>query len=228
MPQILIIRPQPGADETAHAVRALGCVPLVAPVITLQPTATPQPPGPFAAIAVTSAEAVRQLAARGINKHIKLFTVGAGSSQVARQLGFTDVTAAAGTSHDLAKLLENELPPGSAVLYPHGDPISRDIAHLVPGLIILPWLVYRQEPVAALDPVAVAAIAAGQVATVLAYSAFQAEVFAKLTAQVPGIANLSAAVMSQRAVSPLARLGMRIIQIAPAPDEASLLALIKG
>ena len=45
--KVLILRPQPGADETAARARALGLEPLVAPLFTVRPLAW-TPPDPAA------------------------------------------------------------------------------------------------------------------------------------------------------------------------------------
>ena len=57
---VLILRPQPGADETAARARALGLDPVVAPLFTVRPLAWQAPnPADFDAVMLTSANAAR-------------------------------------------------------------------------------------------------------------------------------------------------------------------------
>ena len=57
---MLILRPQPGADETAARARTLGLEPVVAPLFTIRPLAwEPPDPAEFDAVLLTSANAAR-------------------------------------------------------------------------------------------------------------------------------------------------------------------------
>ena len=57
---VLILRPQPGADESAARARALGLDPVVAPLFTVRPLAWEAPnPADFDAVMMTSANAAR-------------------------------------------------------------------------------------------------------------------------------------------------------------------------
>ena len=47
--KVLILRPQPGADESAARARALGLDPVVAPLFSLRPRSW-EPPGPGATL----------------------------------------------------------------------------------------------------------------------------------------------------------------------------------
>ena len=61
--KILVLRPQPGADETAARARALGLELVVAPLFAVAPLAwTPPDPAGFDAVMLTSASAARQAA----------------------------------------------------------------------------------------------------------------------------------------------------------------------
>lgn len=225
MARILIIRPEPGAVETAARLRALGHDPLVAPVIRLAPAPGAAPEG-AEALAATSAEAVRQIAGRDIDRSLPLYAVGPGTAATALALGFVNVACAAGTAESLGRLLNRRLHAGARVLYPHGEPLSRDLSALAGSIELLPWLVYRQEPEPALAAAARDAIQAGRVDCLLAYSAFQAETFARLASGLEGLSGVTAFAMSERSALPLRDLGLAGIRIAPSTDENALLALI--
>ncbi|MBN6822197.1 uroporphyrinogen-III synthase, partial [Methylobacterium organophilum] len=86
--RIWVARPEPGATRTGAALADLGHAPLVAPVLAVRPTAAAPPVGPFAALLLTSANAVSALrpalrdapALRGL----PVFAVGARTAALAR------------------------------------------------------------------------------------------------------------------------------------------------
>ena len=91
--KILILRPQPGADETAARARALGLEPVVAPLFSVRPLAwTPPDPQPFDAVMLTSASAARQ-AAEGLApfKSLPCYAVGESTAAAAEEAGFADI-----------------------------------------------------------------------------------------------------------------------------------------
>ncbi len=76
--KILVLRPQPGADETAARARDLGLEPVVAPLFTVRPLAWTAPdPAAFDAVMLTSASAARQ-ASEGLApfKQLPCYAVG--------------------------------------------------------------------------------------------------------------------------------------------------------
>ena len=88
---ILITRPQPGAAESAQALRALGWEPVLAPALTL--TALPfKAPPHCQALVITSRAAARALPALPL----RVIAVGDATAAEARARGFADVQAAAG------------------------------------------------------------------------------------------------------------------------------------
>ena len=91
--KILVLRPQPGADETAARARALGLEPVVAPLFAVRPLAwTPPDPGAFDAVMLTSASAARQ-GAEGLAgfKALPCYAVGEATAAAAEEAGFTDI-----------------------------------------------------------------------------------------------------------------------------------------
>ena len=91
--KILVLRPQPGADETAARARALGLEVMVAPLFAVRPLAWTAPdPAGFDAVMLTSASAARQ-AADGLTpfKSLPCYTVGEATAAAAQEAGFTDI-----------------------------------------------------------------------------------------------------------------------------------------
>mgnify|MGYP000159036069 CR=1 FL=1 len=103
---ILITRPQPGAAESAQALRALGWEPVLAPALTL--TALPfKAPPRCQALVITSRAAARALPALPL----RVIAVGDATAAEARARGFANVEAAAGDAAALAALIGATLRP---------------------------------------------------------------------------------------------------------------------
>jgi uroporphyrinogen-III synthase len=91
--KVLILRPEPGAGETASRARALGLEPIVAPLFTVRALAwTPPDPAQFDAILLTSANAAR-CGGDGMTPFFALpcYAVGERTAEDARAAGFADV-----------------------------------------------------------------------------------------------------------------------------------------
>ena len=101
--KIWITRAQPGADETAGRVRALGHEAVVVPLLTVETLPAELDLAGVGALAFTSANGVRAYGALTAERKIKVFAVGAATAQAARQIGFREVLSANG---DVAALAE--------------------------------------------------------------------------------------------------------------------------
>src|SRR6266540_311686 len=150
---LLVTRPD-GA-RTAAALRQRGHEVLLAPMLRIEPIA-PELRGPWAACALTSANA-----ARAVRQHprfaelrgLPLFAVGQQSAAAARAAGFTSVTSADGALGDLQRLLAERLT--GRVLYLAGEDRAGELS--VPGLSVDVAVVYRAVPTGGLPEEAVAA-----------------------------------------------------------------------
>ncbi len=110
--RLLVTRPQPAAEATARRLGAEGHRPLLLPLAQaehLREIAQAALETPHAAIALTSAEAVRVLAELEADltphKVKPCFCVGEATSRAARALGFALVHTAEGTGKSLAELI---------------------------------------------------------------------------------------------------------------------------
>lgn len=88
--RLLLLRPEPGASETAARARAIGLAPVVDPLFEIRPVASaPVDPALYEAVLLTSANGARHvppaLAA------LPCFAVGESSAAAAREAGFADV-----------------------------------------------------------------------------------------------------------------------------------------
>jgi uroporphyrinogen-III synthase len=97
--RILVTRPQPGAADTALALRARGHAPIVAPLSEIEILSEVDPKsGPWTAIVLTSANGLHGIASPAWREKwhsVPVFAVGDASAKAARAMGL-DVTSAAG------------------------------------------------------------------------------------------------------------------------------------
>ena len=172
--EVLILRPQPGADSTAAAARRLGLEPVVAPIFTVHPLIWSPPAGPFDAVILTSANAARH-GGDGLTPylHLPCFAVGQATAAAARAAGFADVRTGPADGAALLPAIADE--GLRSVFHPGGRNRLR-LAH--PDLEIVDVPVYASEPVEALPPQGVAALGRG--ALVLLHSPRAAALFAAL------------------------------------------------
>ena len=108
--QVLILRPQPGAEGTAERALGLGLVPIVSPFFTIRPLPwqVPDPAG-FDALLLTSANAARH-AGGGLTSLLDLpcFAVGEASAAAAAEAGVRNVRAGPADASALLRLMEAE------------------------------------------------------------------------------------------------------------------------
>lgn len=225
---ILITRPEPGASETAACVRALGHVPVLAPVLQIQPVLL-NPPRTITAIAITSSQALAGLPSA--LRALPLYAVGDASARRAFEAGFRWVETASGSADDLARLLADRLPRGATLLLASGAGHNIELADTLrsTGYRVIRRIAYRTRPAEALDIAAIAALEADEVDFMLIFSKASAQYFVNLAraARVePGLRRVIAIAISADAAIPLRALSLRNIRIAIAPDQQHMLALL--
>jgi uroporphyrinogen-III synthase len=232
--RILLTRPEADAARTAAALRARGHETIVTPLLAIEivPDAD-LGAGPWAAILVTSANAVRAIAGhkrRDELRGLPVFTVGAHSAQDMRAAGFADVTSADGNVDDLAKLAAARTPPGARLLYLAGEERSGDLAGALraQAFTVDTALVYRAVAAAQLPPHAIAVLAVG-IDAVLHFSRRSAEAYVN-AARNSGLAKAALTkplhiCLSERIAAPLLAVGAANIRVAAQPDEAAMIAL---
>jgi len=113
--RVLVTRPEPGASSTARELELMGFEPVKLPLQEIRPLAPPGlVPGGIAAVAVTSANAVRHAPANLLAalKGFACFTVGEATAAAARDGGFTDIREGGGDAIALARVLIRSNPDG--------------------------------------------------------------------------------------------------------------------
>lgn len=206
--RVLILRPQPGAGESAARARALGLDPVVAPLFVVRPLPW-QPPDARAcdAILLTSANAARH-GGGGMTSFLELpcFAIGEGTAAAARAAGFVDVRT--GPADGAAALGAARAAGARAVLHLGG------VDHIaLPDVTFV--AVYAAEPTGELPSDAETMLA-------LLHSPRAAQRFAALANDRRERFRV-AAISAQTARA--AGRGWRSLDVAAAPRDAALLAL---
>ena len=216
MSEVLILRPRPGAGETAARAAALGLDAVVAPIFTVRPLPWTAPPASaFDAIMLTSANAARHGGA-GLAALTgwPCYAVGEASAAAARAAGFADVRV--GPEDGIALLMMMESEGIARALHLCGA----DHVTLEPAEIRISRIpVYAAEPVAALPAEARAALDRGAVA--LLHSPRAARLFASFVDDRSGIDVAAISARTMRAAGE----GWRRREIAARPRDQALLEL---
>lgn len=224
MVKLLVTRPEPDASETAARLRALDIEAVVEPLLFAQtlPTTLPASEG-FAALVITSANALRALNERGEIARLQalpVYTVGDKSAAVARDMGFPDVTSAAGDARDLVALLARA-GIGGPVLYPTARHQAADLAKALAthGVMVITVAIYEMHPAPQLD----ADIDGFDGA--LFYSRRTAETFTRLVPPATDRARPGMLCLSEAVAEPLIAAHFVRVSLADHPSEEAMMAL---
>lgn len=99
--KVWVTRTMPAAMTTGEKLRALGYLPVVAPVLQVRLHDAPLNLEGVGAIAFTSRNGVATFARRRRERHLRVFAVGDGTAEAACQSGFHAVESAGGDVDDL-------------------------------------------------------------------------------------------------------------------------------
>jgi uroporphyrinogen-III synthase len=226
--RLLVTRPDPDGARTAEALRTRGHDVLVAPVLRMEPLDIEIPDRGYGAVVLTSANAVRAIAAHPQSTMIlalPVLAVGQHTADAARAAGFRNVRSADGDSSDLLRVLKNGV-WAQPHLYLAGEDHTSDLAQS-PNTITV--VVYRMIKVDRLGPTVEAALDAGQIAGVLHFSRRSAQAYLDCSARADMLARALAPLqfcLSKQVAAPLQAAGVPDIKIAPRAQETALIALI--
>ncbi|MDB5668243.1 MAG: hypothetical protein JWL74_1193 [Alphaproteobacteria bacterium] len=186
-PAVLILRPQPGANETADRARARGLEPVVAPLFTVRPLDwDPPSPADFDAVLVTSANAPRHAGeALAAFTHLPAYAVGDASAAAAREAGFGIVRVGPSDGPAAVRLMEAD-GIGRAIHFTAPEPAELPSS----GVEITQVPVYITLPGDRLPDEVVTAVNAG--AVVLLHSPRAAELFGDLIDDRRAISRIAA------------------------------------
>ena len=231
MKHILITRPEPGATETAARLAALGFVPVLAPVLSIEATKFPLPQN-VAATLLTSRNALTDCLLAVHDKPV--FAVGAATTALAKQAGFQRVHNANGDAASLVRLVMETISPDTGpLLLPVGEGQGCELATTLRdyGFHVLRRVAYRALAVKSLPKHALTLLSEGQFAQAMFFSGETSRHFVRLlTAEMlnDAVIDMEAVAISERAAMPLRPLHWRRIKIAAKPNQDAMLALLEN
>lgn len=228
---VWVTRAQPGADQTAARLLALGRHPLVAPVLDVRPVPRLSLDlRGVGALAFTSANGVRAFAALSPRRELVVFAVGEATAAAAKAAGFDRIQAQSG---DVAALAAHIVMArdrfAGALLHPCAQAPAGDlVGDLVrAGLAARAVAVYETAQCEVLPDCVAAALDQRGLGAVLVHSPRAARIIARLIgtpqrrAQAQGLSVFG---LSPACLAPLAPLAFARTAAAARPAEDDLLA----
>ncbi len=218
--RVLILRPEPGASQTAARARELGLEPVVAPLFTVRPLTWQAPdPAGFDGVMMTSANAARQGGAQlALYAELRCYAVGETTAKAAGKAGFRHVVTGPSDAQALGTMMASD-GVRTALHLCGEDRIAID----VPGVVILSCPVYRSDAAEALPSRAREALMAG--ALVLLYSPRAASIFAALCDRAGIDRSRSTLATISTAAAIAAGPGWAAVESASQPRDQALLEL---
>jgi len=232
--RLLVTRPEPDATRTAEALRASGHEVLVAPLLATLAIAA-KFAGPYDGVLMTSANAARALTEHprgGELTCLPCFTVGGRTAEAARGAGFTDVVSADGAFGDLINLVVATAKRSGRLLYLAGEDRTGDLGGDLAkhGIAVDTAVIYRALAAEKLPAHLTEALKHGSLDGALHYSRRSVATLLALARHggaIPALTGIAHYCLSTEVAAPLREAGATRIEIAPRPDEASLLGLIQ-
>ena len=220
MTGLLILRPEPGAADTAARARRLGLETVTTPLFAIRPVAW-EPPAPetVEALMLTSANAARCGGeALTAFSHLPCYTVGEATAEAVRAVGFTDIRTGPSDGAALIRMMA-ETGVGRALHLCGREHIP--LHH--PRISLVRRIVYASEPATRLPAEAAAALRKGALA--LLHSPHAGERFAHLVDDAGLVRSSIALAAISEAAAAAAGKGWKSVHTAPAPRDAALLEL---
>jgi uroporphyrinogen-III synthase len=233
MSTLLITRPEPDASHSAAHLLAMSLTPIKMPLLERVKVEADLPgPEGFAAIAITSANAVRALAEAGeVNRftHLPVYAVGLQTSSEAQLHGFKNI---AHVDRNLAGLADHlaHTQVGGPIFYPCGIHLSGDLGRtLAPfGVNVVTCPIYDMVRVGSVPEVVLEEIENGGVDGCLVYSRRTAAAFVALVgSKISPEAHKKIAMLcfSEKVAEPLIEGRFVRILLSERPDEEAMMSL---
>jgi uroporphyrinogen-III synthase len=229
--RVLVTRPEPAAAATARRLAGLGVEPVLLPLTQTRalPIALADTPKNAAALAITSANAVRHAPKELVTALARLpcHAVGERTAHAAREAGFMSVAEGPGDAEGLAATLAAQF-AGQAILYLCGKVrfagFERELASA--GVSVFPVETYDTITIGYDDDAVATRLGTRPVDAVLLYSAKAAEAMLFLAGR-PELAHLfkdaTFLCLSDRVAAALAPVDGERIRVSPQPNEQALL-----
>jgi len=233
---ILVTRPEADAAGLAAQLTALGHTVSVDPLLQISPLPVPadalEGAGGLIATSRNGLRALAQSPALETARRLPLIAVGSATAELAREIGFTDITTGEGTAVSIVPLIEEmaRRQPG-ALVHIRGEVVAYDLAAaLAPrGIDLRGVIVYRATPADSLQASTKDLLTRGAIDAVILMSPRTGATFARLAeagglaapARKPVLICLSPAVAT--AVEPLRP---ERVEVTERPDSAAVLAAV--
>lgn len=228
---VLICRAQPGADETAERVAALGLTPIVTPSIQIvsDPDIALPDLATVSGLVFTSANGVREFSGRNLERGLTAWCVGPATALAAREAGFADVQASAGDSEDLAAFILEAIPkPEKPLLHIANRAASGRLSKALKakGYALIFCPLYLAEPVNRLTAAATDVLNLSAPKIVLLHSKKGAEAFFNKAAGFD-LSQLSVVAISELAAGPARSFALQKTKLAKEPNETALMTALQ-
>ena len=231
--RLLVTRPEPDAERTAEALRRRGHEVLVAPLLATL-TIAAEFAGRYDGVLMTSANAARALTTHpraGGMTRLPCFTVGGRTAEAARAAGLAQVRSADGSLDDLVDLVAATFDRSARLLYLAGEDRAGDLAGDLArrGITVETVVIYRAIAAEKLPPHLTQALRENMLDGALHYSRRSVTTLLAVAAHsgaASAVTSLAHYCLSAEVAVPLRQAGATRVQVAPRPDETSLLALI--
>lgn len=233
---ILVTRPEADAAGLAAQLQALGHTVSVDPLLEISPLPVPADSlaGAVGLIA-TSRNGLRALAqspALEVATRLPLIAVGSATAELARKIGFTDITTGEGTAASIVPLIEelSRSQPGPLV-HIRGEAVAYDLAAALRprGVDLSGVIVYRAVPADTLQPSTRDLLAKGEIDAVILMSPRTGATFARL-AETEGLAGPARKTvlicLSQAVATAVEPLSPERVEVTERPDSAAVLAAV--
>ena len=231
--RLLITRPRPESEILAGRLSELGIDSFIEPMLELSPlpNSALDLEG-VQAVLVTSRGGARALADATPRRDFPLYAVGDATADVARQVGFRQVSSAAGSAADLVEAVRANLDTAAGdLLHTRGAHTAGGLAGdlSASGFAVREAVLYEAHSAAQLSTACVDSFKAGAFDGVLFFSPRSAETFVNVArmAGVEGTAGRLVAYCFSEAVAQAAEgLRWRRTVVAPSPDLDSMIGLL--
>jgi uroporphyrinogen-III synthase len=227
--KILVTRPLQDGQEMAALLAAMGHQALLAPLLETQFHDGPEPGlEDVQAVLATSANGIRALARRTVQRDVAIFAVGPQTAEEARKAGFSDIRSANGDAAALAQAAARWTEPDRGVLlHVCGEEVPGNLADTLTrrGFSVRRCALYRVQAAAELPPQVQAALRDGTLDAAMFFSPRSAAIFRDLAAGLP-TQGVIAACISRATAEALGTLAVAAVRIAAEPNQAAMLALM--
>ena len=216
--KVWITRTQPGAARTAARLAAAGIDSLIDPVLAVRPLPASASLSGFDALAFTSPNAVEAFAALSKDRAAPAYAVGEATAEALGGIGFVDIQTADGDVQALARLLGERRPKRVLHLAPAIP--AADLAALTArfGIEVVVRPIYQTVPITPTT-----ALDAADLDAVMVHSARAGAVLAEQARSRLG--DLVVLALSPACAAPFADVAVKSVEVAPFPDDASLVRL---